>query len=140
MPDFLDYRFAINDDYKTGVLNRYTLREKNVKVPHIVAGFELNSVGRWAFSYNTDAFYYETQIESIEFEEGFKEIYHGAFFDCPKLKKLILPSTISKFYGDPFEGAPNIKEFVFPNGNDYFVFENGKLMSKDKKTTYYEVK
>ncbi len=76
----------------------------------------------------------------IEFEESFETLNHGVFYACDKLKRVILPSTLHTMLGDPFEGAPNIEEISFPNGNEHFVFEDGNLMTADRTKVFYERK
>lgn len=137
--DWLDYRFDFNND-RTGILVKCTVHEKKVCIPHIVAGYKIVDVARWAFSFDFDERYDYVPYQEIELSEGYRSLFHGAFYGCDKLEKVVLPSTLTTIYGDAFEGAENVKEIVFPNGNDYFAFKNGKLTSKDGTTVYFQVK
>ncbi len=134
--DYLDYIFRFNND-RTGIMSRYTKSETKAHIPHIVAGYKMVDVARWAFCLPNGPYYEKAPLEEIEFEEGYRRIFHGAFFGCDKLRRISFPSTLDTLYGDPFEGAPNIEEIVFPNGNEHFVFEDGKLMSADGTKVYF---
>lgn len=137
--DFLDYMFEFNDDHETGILVRYTLMETKAHIPSTVAGYKITKIGRWAFCYSTEPFYEQAPLEEIEFEEGYREVFHGAFFGCDKLKRISFPSTIDEIYGNPFEGADSLEEIIFPNGNSRFCFKDGKLTDKDGNV-YFERK
>lgn len=137
MQDYLKYQFITNDD-GTGTLFNYTLEEQKAHIPSVVAGYDIVAVGRWAFCYRYD-YRERTPLEEIEFDEGYRTVYHGAFYGCPKLKKISFPSTIEEIYGNPFIGCDSLEEISFPNGNDKFSFADGKLTDKDGKV-YFERK
>lgn len=137
MQDYLKYQFITNDD-GTGTLFCYTLEERLARIPATVAGFKMTAIGRWAFYYRGDC-RDRVPLEQVEFEEGYTEVYHGAFFGCGNLKRILLPSTIEKIYGDPFVGCDALEDISFPNGNNRFTFENGVLKDSAGKV-YFERK
>lgn len=138
--DYLDYLFIFNEDHETGTLIGYTLNERKAHIPRAVAGYDIIAIGRRAFTDTRTLIQDKEPLEEIEFDEGYREIHHEAFGGCGTLRRLMLPSTIETIYGDPFVGADNLEEIVFPRGNSHFVFEGGKLMSADRTKVYFERK
>ena len=136
----MEFMINILDDGVHATLLKYTYYDEAVTVPSEVAGYPLVGANRWAFTYANGPFFEQAQIKEITFSEGIRFFDHGVFANLSMLKKISLPSTLDTLYGDPFEGADNVEEIVFPNGNEHFVFEDGKLMSADRSTVYYECK
>ncbi len=71
--------------------------------------------------------------KKIIIEEGLVEIGKNAFGVCSNLEYLSLPSTLARIDEEAFHTNPNLKEVVFPNGNENFTFINNSICSKDGK-------
>ena len=97
----------------------------------------ITSIGRGAFSKSdlsgtikisknleftgTDAFQ-ETKITAVIIEEGVTSLGNkapvpdGTFMNCPNLKSVTLPSTLTKIRGVPFNGCSALTEVIIPEG------------------------
>lgn len=71
--------------------------------------------------------------KKIIIEEGLVEIGKNAFGVCSNLEYLSLPSTLVRIDEEAFHTNPNLKEVVFPNGNENFTFINNSICSNDGK-------
>lgn len=60
------------------------------------------------------AFYYSSDIEKINVNEGVTEIGFGAFGDCSALKSVTLPSTLTKIGSHAFYNCNSLTEITIP--------------------------
>lgn len=54
-------------------------------------------------------------IETLEFNEGLKEIHSEAFKDNPNLKKVVFPENLSRLGSYVFDGCTSLEELTFPD-------------------------
>lgn len=60
------------------------------------------------------AFYYSSNLEKVNVNEGVTEIGFGAFGDCISLKSINLPSTLTKIQSHAFYNCHNLTEVTIP--------------------------
>lgn len=65
-------------------------------------------------------YYYSTNIEEIILPEHILHINHGAFLNCKKLKKVILPNSLHSIQQHAFSDTPNLTEIEFNGTLDEF--------------------
>ena len=67
---------------------------------------------------NIESFAFENnrKAESIEMQNGVKEIGYAAFDNCISLKEIHIPSTVSHIGEYAFEGCSSLTEIEIPNG------------------------
>ncbi len=54
---------------------------------------------------DSQAFVFQTQLQSVVIPEGVRFIYSNAFYGCENLKSVTLPSTLVSIYDGAFQGA-----------------------------------
>lgn len=64
----------------------------------------------------SDNCFRDSNITSIEINEGIKSIGEMCFFNCKKLTKIKLPSTLRELGKRSFENCISLKELIIPNG------------------------
>ena len=94
----------------------YSLRE--MKIPD---GVEVLEDGLFSFCIN---------LEKIELPTSIVALCDDVFWNCEKLKSITLPEKVKEIKTNPFRGS-GIEEIVCKS--PYFVFENGLLMTADRK-------
>ena len=100
------------------------------------------------------SFYGCINLKSIVIPEGITTIGKEAFFGCKKLDKIEIPESVTSIGEKAFSGCkflsiklPNsisslpisvdqAENVIINDDNPYFVWENGFLLSRDKKTVY----
>lgn len=70
-------------------------------------------------------------LTEVIVNEGVTDI-STQFFDCPKIERVVLPSTLMKCSNIP--ESDELKEFVVSEKNEYYQAIDGCLYSKDGKT------
>lgn len=67
-----------------------------------------------------------TKITAVIIEEGVTSVLKGTFMDCPNLKSVTLPSTLTKIENLAFSGCSALTEVIIPEGteieSDIFTF------------------
>ena len=77
-------------------------------------------------------------LTEISIPEGITTIEDMAFEGCRNIKKITIPTTVTKINGGAFIYCNNLGDNIeIKEGNETFVFENGFLMSKDRKRVWY---
>lgn len=73
-------------------------------------------------------------METLTIPEGVTDLNgYGTFGNCSKLKTVILPKSIKYIADSIFIASPNIENIILNEENEYFIFENGILMPKDRR-------
>lgn len=72
-------------------------------------------------SVSDDAFVGDTQIKSVELEEGVKQIGSRAFKDCSKLESITLPESLTYIFSEAFSGCTSLKEAAIPSKIKYIT-------------------
>lgn len=96
----INYYYVFNKAYVIGGT------KSKVLVPEKISGKKVVGISK-------NAFYRNGVIEELYVEEGLTTIASGAFKECPNLKTVTLPSTVTSVYGAPFEGCSNMHEFTY---------------------------
>ncbi|MBQ8807911.1 MAG: leucine-rich repeat domain-containing protein, partial [Clostridia bacterium] len=82
------------------------------------------------------AFFRCSSLKEIALPDNLREIGSSAFGYCP-IEKLRLPALIDSIGGSEFAEMSGLKRIIVPKENQNYVFENGKLYSKDKTALYF---
>lgn len=103
-------------------LMKYVGRGKKVIVPEGIEEIE------------SSAFWDNQYIKEVVLPNTLTNLGGDTFYNCQKLEKITIPKNVNLMGNNPFAGCPLIK---VNNESPFFVFENGILYSKDKKTLIY---
>ena len=96
---------------------------KKVTIPAEINGHKVTKICDGAFR--------DLQISLIEFEasDNIESIGMGAFYNCPNLSKITIPSNMKIILPHTFDQCTNLKEIKFPvnenNITNISVIENG---------------
>lgn len=85
---------------------RYALKNASVIIPSEIEGYEVQSIGEFAFAYLTT-------LESIEISKGIKDIEDIAFIGCSSLKKVTVPNTIDSIGSGNFNDSLFMQEVYY---------------------------
>lgn len=145
-----DYSYVINSD-RTVTVHGYNGCDADVTVPAKLNGLQVSAIGENAFYNNTD-------IESVTLPEGVLEIGRAAFYFCTDLTQVDLPESLETIGSLSFVGTGiysidvpantnNISYSAFwlcddltsinvASANTVYASKSGVLYSKDIKTLY----
>ena len=70
------------------------------------SGTQLTTIGKYAF-------YYCTELESLNLPEGLKYIYNCAFYNCKNMTKLYIPTTVKEIKEQAFSYTSALRELNF---------------------------
>ncbi len=162
------WAYTKNDD-GAYTLTSYKGDDTKILVPGRVGGITVSALGLCIFSpkrgkdykWNTDRkpqnrYFVMINIEEVSIEDGLQRIGVAAFYDCSKLKRVIMPDSITEIDKDAFgkctkmkkielpkrlktldasafDGCEKLTEITVNNDNPYFTSVNGVLFSKDMK-------
>lgn len=73
------------------------------------------------------------KLESITFPHSLETINNLVFYNCGKLKNIKIEENLSSITGTSFYGISPDANIEISTVNNYYVFENGMLLTKDKK-------
>lgn len=76
---------------------KYTGDEKNLKIPDLINGLSVVSVGEKAF--------YNTNVEKVEMPKDLKEVGSYCFANCKNLKEVKFNSEVTNFGDNAFENS-----------------------------------
>ena len=136
--------YQIRDDH--AVLTQYWVEDLDqqpavVRVPGVLGGYPLKAIGWCAFDAadlrDTGRRYHDPVVERIVVPEGVTVLENGAFLCANDVKQIELPATLSVISteGMTFYNAGG--EIVFPNGNPFFLSEDGFLMDRRTDALLY---
>lgn len=77
-----------------------------------------------------------SSLESIILPDNVNEIGASAFGYCP-IKEINLPAGIESIRGAEFAEMSQLEKIIVPDENENYIFENGRLYSKDKTALYF---
>ena len=84
---------------------KYTGDEKNLKIPDLINGLSVVSVGEKAF--------YNTNVEKVEMPKDLKEVGSYCFANCKNLKEVKFNSEVTNFGDNAFENS-SVKKVTLP--------------------------
>lgn len=84
---------------------KYTGDEKNLKIPDLINGLSVVSVGEKAF--------YNTNVEKVEMPKDLKEVGSYCFANCKNLKEVKFNSEVTNFGDNTFENS-SVKKVTLP--------------------------
>lgn len=85
---------------------KYTGDEKNLKIPDLINGLSVVSIGDKAF--------YNSNVEKVEMPNGLKEVGSYCFANCKNLKEVSFKSNETNFGDNTFENS-SVKKVTLPN-------------------------
>lgn len=85
---------------------KYTGDEKNLKIPDLINGLSVVSVGEKAF--------YNTKVEKVEMPKDLKEVGSYCFANCKNLKEVKFKSEVTNFGDNAFENS-SVKKVTLPS-------------------------
>jgi len=109
---------------RMGIITQYTSSDDVVIIPDkvgniYVKGFEAN-----VFAH--------TNIKSIKFSKGIKEIPNGAFYGCESLRDINIPDTVTEIENGAFQHCINLKSLILNESEVY-----GKGLKKIGADAFY---
>ena len=86
----------------------------------------------------TRLFMYKFQLETVILPAGLEEIREYAFFNCPKIKTLDIPTSVNTIGKWAFSGIEDLEYFTMDGGfGDFMVDSDGILYSDDMTRLVY---
>ena len=105
-----EFKIGLKDSY--AFINKYIGDQKNIIIPGII--------GKYKTKINAEAFMETPKtkdgLESVILCDGVEEIGYRAFYDCRKLKKIYIPSSVTKIENIAFYYA-NAVTIYAPEGS-----------------------
>ncbi len=86
-------------------------------------------------SINLYAFRFCEYLEYVDLNE-IEELNEGSFWNCYKIKTIIIPASLKSISGQPFVGCKALSGFIVDQGNKSFTTRDGILFSSDMRTMY----
>ncbi len=111
-----------NKDENNKILYYHLKSEKNVVLEE-----GIKEIASYAFMNNKE-------LESIELPESLEVIGNQVFDGCNKLKNIKIGKNLSNINGMSFYNIPTDANIEISPANNYYIFENGMILIKDKKT------
>ena len=135
----------------TGIIELYDGKDASLTIPASINGDKINAIQMFAFSDNN-------YLEEVAIEEGIKYIADQAFYNCPNLKKITIPSTVvgsfdnqvTNYYrvAEEEEHVPaewsyviarhclSLEQYIIAENNNILMSKNGAIYSKDGKMLF----
>ena len=77
-----------------------------------------------------------TSLEKVELPSNLEKLGNYVFVSCP-IKEIIFPAKLREIGSGVFWNIKSLEKINIDEGNKYFSFENGLLLSKDKTKVYF---
>ena len=116
-----------NKDENNKILYYYLKDEKNVILEE-----GIKEIASYAFMYNKE-------LESIELPDSLKIINNQVFNGCSKLNNIKIGKNLSNINGMSFYNIPVDTNIEISPTNNYYIFENGMILTKDRKKLVREI-
>ncbi|MEA5083913.1 MAG: leucine-rich repeat protein [Lachnospiraceae bacterium] len=75
-------------EYANGTIYKYTGNDENVVIPSEIDGMAINTIGEYAFQYNS-------LLKNVIIPDSIKTIGHGAFSACTNIKSIVIPDSVT---------------------------------------------
>lgn len=113
-----DFTYAVlSEADKTCAIASYTGTAASVTVPATLNGYAVTRIGSSAFAENTS-------LTDVTLSEGVVAIEEGAFYGCPALHTVRLPSTMQTLADFAFFFCTALTNISGASGNPNFVSDN----------------
>ena len=110
-----------NKDENNKILYYYFKDEKNVILEE-----GIKQIDSYAFARCRN-------LESITFPHSLEKINNFVFYYCNKLKEIKVEENLSSMNGLSFYGISEDVNIQISSANNYYIFENGMILTKDRK-------
>lgn len=107
----------------------YTGSDTCVVIPATLDGYEVQSIGRYAFD--------GSLLVSVTIPEGVTNISHNAFSGRRFLEELVLPDSIETIGASAFRGCTSLEKIVLSKNHPRLIFEKGMLYDKVDHTLLF---
>ena len=97
--------------------------DPNLKQITVPSG--VKTVGAYCFSGDTG-------LTKVIFENGVEELQNRVFEGCTELSQIEIPESIKSIKNAVFTGCINLETINIDSKNQYYVYESGILLPKDK--------
>ena len=128
MTTFEDYSYVIHENKTIGIV-RYNGRDEKPVIPQSIKGLPVTMIAKHAFMF--------TDITEIDIPEGIEAIDTEAFGGCENLQRVSLPSTLKDLGRGVFKGSEQLREVVFPNGNEQYRVHEGIMHKISERTLVF---
>ena len=140
--------YELTDDKQGYIVTDCLTIEADIKIPELYNGLPVREIGDSAFRYfamdslslprslrkiGNEAFMgltYDSQITEIVIPEGVEEIGDRAFYYCPTVKEITLPTTLKKIGTNPFGLNQSLSKFHLDD-SQYFKVQGNVLFNGD---------
>ncbi len=104
---------------------------ESIVIPSTIQQWTIRSEPNNAANHN-DAFYQCKKLSSVTFKSGITSIYGTPFRDCPLLKKIFIPATVTDIH-NAFANSANLDEA----GIEEIAFEDGSQLTEFGTSAFY---
>lgn len=108
-----EFGVILRDDNTYAIQKPFSLEgttyPKILTIPSTYDGKQINSIGNYGFSNNSE-------VEKIIISEGITKIERQAFENCPNLKNVVLPKSLKTIEYGAFNSCTSLKEIILPEG------------------------
>lgn len=100
-----DFSYNISDN--TVIIKGYLGNEKNIEIPEKIEG-------KWVVQIDSNAFYKNKTLETIDIPDGVTFIDEYAFGDCENLTRVKLPEKLKEIGAFAFCGCKSLNNIEIP--------------------------
>ena len=83
---------------------------------------------------NQDEYIWIKEPRTVEIGTKITSIGDAAFYSCPGLTSVTIPDSVSSIIGSAFLGCSNLTDFSVDPQNNFYMFKDGFLLTKDGET------
>lgn len=124
------YENFLYEEQEKGIrIIQYDGNETLVKVPETIDGKNVTIIGK-------EAFYQQSNIETVILPQGLKVIEDSAFYRCYSLKNIAIPKQVKEIGDNPFYRCSALSFIQVDEENQWFSQVDGILFDK-KQTRLY---
>lgn len=96
-------------EYANGTIYKYTGNDENVVIPSEIDGMAINTIGEYAFQYNS-------LLKNVIIPDSIETIGHGAFSGCRNIKSIVIPDSVTSIeryaFGEDYSNS-NLSKAIF---------------------------
>ena len=140
-----DFEYSYSESYGGIGITKYVGTSKSIVFPEEIDGQPVKVIGGYLLDHfemrpflesvvipdtveiiAPMAFFSCTNLVSVDFGEGVREIGYEAFRECKALKKIILPSRLEKIGTNAFFGCSSVTEIFIPKSVKMWDYDSSK--------------